>query len=275
MNRIRLLREKAGMKQSELGKLLNVKDAAISKYETGKVPLTADTLTSLSEIFNVSVDYILGLSDASEDTPIFAPLADNPSKSLRYWIEKNGMDRKELAKVLGIKEELAKEYLDGSLSPPNQILLRLSEICEVSTDCLLGIREKSRRQSDNGTYPFAFNEEIGVRIRRFCKEKKYSDEDLERYLCMSLDEIHLMLEYGFVPHIDIIIKLANIFDTTTDYLLCLIDEQTDKAIKAFRLMNEDSKDIIVGKIKEVLRDQRHEQLYDGSVAAEKPLKQAK
>ncbi len=275
MNRIRLLREKAGMKQSELGKMLNVKDAAISKYETGKIPLTADTLTSLSEIFNVSVDYILGLSDASEDTPIYTPLADNPSRSLRYWVEKNSIDRKELARVLGIKEELVKGYLDGSISPPNQILLQISEICEVSTDCLLGIREKSRRQGDNGAYPFVFNEKIGNRIKRFCEEKGYSDEDLERFLCMTPDEIHLMLEYGFVPHLDTIIKLADLFDTTTDYLLCLIDEQTDKAIKGFRLMNEDSKDIVVGKIKEVLRDQRHEQLYDGTVAADIPLKEAK
>lgn len=275
MNRIRLLRERAGMKQSELGKLLNVKDSAISKYETGKIPLTADTLTSLSEIFNVSVDYILGLSDASEDTPIYTPLTDNPSRSLRYWVEKNGIDQKELAKTLGIKEELVKSYLDGSLSPPCQILLRISEICEVSTDCLLGIREKSRRKGDNDAYPFAFNEEIGRRIKRFCEEKEYSDEDLERYLCMSPDEIHFMLEYGFVPHIDTIIKLADLLNTTTDYLLCLIDEQTDKAIKAFRLMNEDSKDIVVGKIKEVLRDQRHEQLYRDPVAAETPLKEVK
>ena len=45
-NRVRVLREQAGMTQAELGKLLNVRDAAISKYE--------------SQIFNISIDYILG-----------------------------------------------------------------------------------------------------------------------------------------------------------------------------------------------------------------------
>ena len=60
MNRLKLLREERGMKQSELGKLLNVKDAAISKYESGKVPLTDNTLMALSKIFGVSVDYLLG-----------------------------------------------------------------------------------------------------------------------------------------------------------------------------------------------------------------------
>lgn len=60
MNRIKSLREEQGMTQSELGKLLNVKDAAISKYESEKVPLTAETILKLSEIFSVSTDYILG-----------------------------------------------------------------------------------------------------------------------------------------------------------------------------------------------------------------------
>lgn len=49
MNRLKLLREEKRMKQSELGKLLNVQDAAISKYESGKVPLTDDTLLKLSK----------------------------------------------------------------------------------------------------------------------------------------------------------------------------------------------------------------------------------
>lgn len=60
MNRLKLLREQAKMTQTELGKLLNVKDAAISKYESEKVPLTGETLLKLSEIFDVSIDYILG-----------------------------------------------------------------------------------------------------------------------------------------------------------------------------------------------------------------------
>lgn len=62
MNRIKSLREEKGWTQTELGKLLNVKDSAVSKYESERIPLTAETLRRLSEIFGVSVDYILGLS---------------------------------------------------------------------------------------------------------------------------------------------------------------------------------------------------------------------
>ena len=66
MNRIRSLREERGWTQTELGRRLNVKDSAVSKYETGRIPLTADTLRLLSKIFSVSVDYILGLSSSRD-----------------------------------------------------------------------------------------------------------------------------------------------------------------------------------------------------------------
>ncbi len=70
MNRLKLLRETKGWKQEELGKRLNVQSATISKYETGRIPLTADTLQKLSEIFRCTTDYILGISD---DPGSFAP----------------------------------------------------------------------------------------------------------------------------------------------------------------------------------------------------------
>lgn len=63
MNKIRELREENNWTQDELGQRLNVKRAAISKYESEKIPLTGETLRQLSEIFNVSTDYILGISN--------------------------------------------------------------------------------------------------------------------------------------------------------------------------------------------------------------------
>lgn len=63
MNRLRYLRDELEWKQHDLALRLNVKDAAISKYETGRVPLTADTIAKLCEIFSCSADYLLGLSN--------------------------------------------------------------------------------------------------------------------------------------------------------------------------------------------------------------------
>jgi len=67
MNKIKQLRLAKGWTQDDLGNKLCVKRAAISKYETGKIPLTDDTIRKLSEIFNESTDYILGLTDNNLD----------------------------------------------------------------------------------------------------------------------------------------------------------------------------------------------------------------
>ncbi|PYG84262.1 DNA-binding XRE family transcriptional regulator [Ruminiclostridium sufflavum DSM 19573] len=70
MNRVRALRIEKNWTQEELGKRLNVKKSAVSKYEGNKIPLTDETLIRLSQIFNVSIDYILKISDYRHSTPI-------------------------------------------------------------------------------------------------------------------------------------------------------------------------------------------------------------
>ena len=63
-NRIRSLREETGMTQKELAARLGVCGGAmISKYESGRLGLTEETIRKLSGIFGVSTDYLLGLSD--------------------------------------------------------------------------------------------------------------------------------------------------------------------------------------------------------------------
>jgi len=64
VNRVKALRIEKNWTQDELGEKLNVKRAAISKYESCKIPLTDETLIKLSEIFNLSTDYILGISNS-------------------------------------------------------------------------------------------------------------------------------------------------------------------------------------------------------------------
>ncbi len=60
MNRIKELRRARGMNQGELGRLLGVQKAAVSKYETEFVSPPAEVLLKLSKIFDVPVDYLLG-----------------------------------------------------------------------------------------------------------------------------------------------------------------------------------------------------------------------
>ncbi len=58
------LRTAAGMKQAELGALLNYSDKSVSKWERGEAIPDAWVLTRLAEIFGVTVDFLLSSHSA-------------------------------------------------------------------------------------------------------------------------------------------------------------------------------------------------------------------
>ena len=61
--RLRQLRMEKGMTQTTLARSLSVSKAAISTYENGLRKPPDNTLVDMAHFFNVSVDYLLGVSD--------------------------------------------------------------------------------------------------------------------------------------------------------------------------------------------------------------------
>ncbi len=61
--RIRDLREDKDWSQEKVAKLLNVSQSTYSRYESGKLDVPTEVLISLSALYHVSVDYILGLKN--------------------------------------------------------------------------------------------------------------------------------------------------------------------------------------------------------------------
>ncbi len=57
--RIALLRRQAGMSQAELAARMGISASAVGMYEQGRREPSVDTLVALSEIFQVSTDYLL------------------------------------------------------------------------------------------------------------------------------------------------------------------------------------------------------------------------
>lgn len=60
MNRIAMLRKEKGLSQISLSLKLNVSQKMISAYENGKSEPSIATLMQMADIFNTSVDYIIG-----------------------------------------------------------------------------------------------------------------------------------------------------------------------------------------------------------------------
>ena len=60
--RIKDLREDRDLKQRQLAELLNCSQQVYSNYELGQRDIPTDVLIRLSNFYNVSVDYLLGLT---------------------------------------------------------------------------------------------------------------------------------------------------------------------------------------------------------------------
>lgn len=64
--RIRNLREDTDLNQTQVAKELNCSQRTYSYYESGGHDIPTETLIKLADLFNVSIDYLLGRTDNKE-----------------------------------------------------------------------------------------------------------------------------------------------------------------------------------------------------------------
>ena len=67
--RIRNLREDADLTQAELGKQINVPQRTYAYYESGERMIPPQVLVALAQFYNVSIDYLLELTDQKTPYP--------------------------------------------------------------------------------------------------------------------------------------------------------------------------------------------------------------
>lgn len=64
--RIRDIREDRDLTQSDVGKLLEKSQQGYSHIESGRAELKIDDLVKLCRFYNLSADYIIGLTDTPD-----------------------------------------------------------------------------------------------------------------------------------------------------------------------------------------------------------------
>lgn len=67
--RLKDIREDADVKQKTLADYLHIKQNTYSQYENGQRQLPVEVLIELARYFDVSTDYILGLTDVRHPYP--------------------------------------------------------------------------------------------------------------------------------------------------------------------------------------------------------------
>lgn len=80
-NRLKELRLRCSLSQSELAKKMGVQRATVNAWEMGISLPNAQSLVLLAKFFKVSVDYLLGYNDSDM---IDVSMLDNKGKKLIY-----------------------------------------------------------------------------------------------------------------------------------------------------------------------------------------------
>lgn len=273
-NRLKLLREEADMGQQDLCNLLNIEQSTLANYENNRRTPKLDILLKIAKCLNVSTDYLLGLTNQKAPYGKSVPTINDgeTQKSIAFWLSKTGLGSDEAAEKLGISEELLEDYCSGENMPLN-ILIELSKVCNVSTDCLLGLRDKTRPEQ-GGELPFHFDPEISRRLKDQARQMDESYEVIADLLGIEEKEVFNFFEYGFVPHLSVFVKIVEHFLVSSDYLLnrtgstMTVQPGEERLLKAYRALNEDSQTIALS---EMIKLGREEAL----VAAKAELRQGK
>ena len=102
-SRVKELRVARGMSQEVLGQILVITQQTISKIENGKYDIPTDLLIGLASFFNVTTDYILGISDIKRNLEgqikVNKTLDDNYELVMQYN-ELNKINKKTLNIIL-------------------------------------------------------------------------------------------------------------------------------------------------------------------------------
>lgn len=96
-DRLKSLRNEHGLLQKDMAKKLNITSSAYGFYEQNKRVPDSNTLNKLAQIFNVSLDYLMGVSDIR-----------NPQANIS--INLTTKDKKDIAKDIDqMRQELLRQ----------------------------------------------------------------------------------------------------------------------------------------------------------------------
>lgn len=85
-NRLRDLRHEKALKMTEVAAAIGIGQTMLSRYETGSSKLRVDVAVNSAEYFNVSLEYLLGLSNYRTKEAASAPNNDDLLGAILYGV---------------------------------------------------------------------------------------------------------------------------------------------------------------------------------------------
>lgn len=114
-DRLKQLRVEYGILQKKLAEQLNLSQQTISLYESNKRQPDYDTLREIAEFFNVSTDYILGVTDIKETINAVVEKADEYTLGENFSTYSTSEERTKALEILDELYELSPESREDVL----------------------------------------------------------------------------------------------------------------------------------------------------------------
>lgn len=270
---IGLLSEDEDFDLSFYAKLAHIPLDIFQQYVMGEKAPTAYDLCKIIEVFDTSADYLFGKTDVTHNSHNMF-YESVLAQIIAHEMDGNYLEA-EVAEKLEIPISDIKALLSGEQFPDSSLLYSMAQLFRKSTDYLLGISEHSRMQDIDGNYPFFFDKEISARIYKLMDSRGDSSYWAD-FLSISEEEIVMFKKYGFLIHVSVLSKLADMLNVSIDYLTGRTDAQKtlmqseESLLLAFRNLNDENRSIAYGEVLKLKKDQEREEYLRStpSVAAE-------
>ena len=133
--RMKELREEKGLKQKDIAQKMNVTKGSYSMWECGSDTIPLRRLNEFCNIFNVSIDYVVGFSDKIT------------GENLKKIRNKKGLTQVQLANELNINQPTWNRYEKSRTLILTVVLVELASKYHYSIDKILG-KDKDKDSED-------------------------------------------------------------------------------------------------------------------------------
>lgn len=132
-------REDFNLKQKDIANILNITQQSYSLWENGTKIIPLKHLNSLCNYYNVSMDYVLGLSNTRHYDVINTNINKSLiGKRLREFRIENNITQTELAKLLNTTHSTISAYESGKTTILTAFAYEICKKYNISMDYLCG-----------------------------------------------------------------------------------------------------------------------------------------
>lgn len=175
--------------------------------------------------------------------------------------KKLGLSQEALAARVGVSQKSISKYERGTRRPTYETLTAMAAVFNVSLDYLLSNSNEKQANTASALSADGYYQKYQERLSSVLTDYNISEEYFFEQTGISINK---------EPSIDDLIKISQTFHISVDYLLgfskkklisadsSFLTPREQNVIETLRNLNNDNKDIVIGEMKKILKDQRQE-----------------